>query len=246
MRSRASRISQSSASNAGCVSAALISTYDHITDAASRIAVLCQAAVNCPNLQWNSAGDNAAHARSTTPMPPKPASSGGRASRPPTSRIASGLPRHRVSLPHRGRRSLEPAEPQPLLNADQVAPRLTDEGPMRKLALTIGETLEPVARLARRHGAGMRRAHRQHKPPTAAGLGDTARTPSAWPSGLVLEVAARLLVPRRAVDEHEPVAVARPTGMVFSQPPQVCSLRATGRVSDSVTQVMTSRSSSSS
>lgn len=30
-----------------------------------------------------------------------------------------------------------------------------------------------------------------------------------------------------------------PTGMVFLQPPQVCSLRATGRVSDSVTQVMT-------
>ena len=34
------------------------------------------------------------------------------------------------------------------------------------------------------------------------------------------------------------------TGMVFLHPPQVYSLRATGRVSDSVTQVMTSRSSS--
>ena len=39
-----------------------------------------------------------------------------------------GLSRHCVSLPLRGRRSLEPAEPQPLLNADQAAPRLTDEG----------------------------------------------------------------------------------------------------------------------
>jgi hypothetical protein len=85
--------------------------------------------------------------------------------------------------------------------------------------------------------------------------------PAAWPSGLVvLAVAARLLVPRLAVDEDEPAAAAppsarrwanlwlaypdAPTGMVFLQPPQVCSLRATGRVSDSVTQVMTSRSSS--
>jgi hypothetical protein len=32
--------------------------------------------------------------------------------------------------------------------------------------------------------------------------------------------------PRVAVDEHEPAAVVHPTGMVFLQPPQVCSLRA--------------------
>jgi hypothetical protein len=60
---------------------------------------------------------------------------------------------------------------------------------------------------------------------------------------VVVAVAARLLVPRLAVDEHEPAAVAppsfrrwanlwlaypdAPTGMVFLQPPQVCSLRAT-------------------
>ena len=38
------------------------------------------------------------------------------------------VPRHRVLLPPRGRRSLELAEPQPLLNADQAAPGPTDDG----------------------------------------------------------------------------------------------------------------------
>jgi DNA invertase Pin-like site-specific DNA recombinase len=59
---------------------------------------------------------------------------------------------------------------------------------------------KPMARLPRRHVGGMRQAHRQHEPPAVAGLGVTARTPAAWPSGLVV----------LAVDEHEPAAVARP------------------------------------
>ena len=50
------------------------------------------------------------------------------------------LPRHRVSLPHRGRRSLEPDGAAALLNADQAAPGLTDEG-QRADPLTICETL---------------------------------------------------------------------------------------------------------
>ena len=66
-----------------------------------------------------------------------------------------------------------------------------------------------------------------------AGLGVAARIPCGVAIRLVVvAVAAHLLVPRLAVDEHEPAAVAHPTAMVFLQPPQVCSLRATRRVSD--------------
>ena len=155
------------------------------------------------------------------------------------------LARHRVSLPHRGRRTLDLRSRSPLLNADQAAPGPADKGQW-------GDRPSPSAR----RWANLWLAYPDATSAACAKLTAnmshqqwpdwvSPREPSAaWPSGLVvLAVAARLLVPRLAVDEHEPAAVAHPTGMVFLQPPQVCSLRATGRVSDSVTQVMTSRSS---
>jgi DNA invertase Pin-like site-specific DNA recombinase len=121
------------------------------------------------------------------------------------------VPRHRVLLPRRGRRSLELAEPQPLLNADQAAPGPTDDGQWGD-PHHLRDARQSVARLPRRHVGDVRQAHDQYEPPAVAGLGVTARTPAAWPSGLVvLAVAARLLVPRLAVDEHEPAAVALPS-----------------------------------
>ena len=57
----------------------------------------------------------------------------------------------------------------------------------RKIAPTIRETLgKPVARLPRPRIGDVREAHRQHEPPAVAGLRGTARTPAAWPSGLVV------------------------------------------------------------
>jgi hypothetical protein len=69
------------------------------------------------------------------------------------------------------------AQPQPPLDADQAAPRLTDEGQRGRPPPTICTLGQPVARLPRRHVGGMRQAHRQHEPPAVAGLGVTARTP---------------------------------------------------------------------
>jgi hypothetical protein len=76
----------------------------------------------------------------------------------------------------RGRRSLEPAEPQPLLNADQAAPGPTDDGQWEDHH-HLRDARQTMARLPRRHVGGMRQAHRQHEPPAVAGLGVTGRTP---------------------------------------------------------------------
>ena len=155
--------------------------------------------------------------------------------------IAKMLERHRVSLP-RGPRSLEPAEPQPLLNADQAAPRLTDEGQSwtphhrRDAGQTCG-SLTPTPRRGMRHAdraisstrTGCHRAN-----PLRRGHQDCEYSQSR-------QVFSCPGSPSTSMNRRR---WRTPTGMVFLQPPQVYSLRATGPVSDSVTRVMTSRSSS--
>ena len=119
-----------------------------------------------------------ARARSTTPTPLKPASSGGKASRPPTSRKCWGSPAPPCIAT--SPRTAQPRTCGAAAPAQRRSSRPSPDGrrPKGRPPPTICETLgKPVARLPRRHVGGMRQAHRQHEPPAVAGLGVTARTP---------------------------------------------------------------------